>query len=62
MDDVFAKGVKAVAECRGLEGLSSRYERCCERLQTYLEGCKTEKKKQQRQLEKATADAVQAKE
>jgi len=36
--EVFAQGVKAVAECPRLEGLASRYQRCYEKLQAGLEG------------------------
>ena len=56
MDDVFAKGVKAVAECRRLEGLVSRYQRRCERLQADLEGRESDKNELHRQLEKAAAE------
>ena len=54
--------MKAIAKCRGLEGLVSRSQRYCERLQADLEACKIEKKGLQRQLEKAATDAVQTKE
>ncbi|KAJ8442187.1 hypothetical protein Cgig2_005127 [Carnegiea gigantea] len=62
MAEVFARGVRAVAECRWLEGPVSRYQRHCERLQANLEARETEKKELQRQLEKAAANAIQAKE
>ncbi|KAJ8451405.1 hypothetical protein Cgig2_017796 [Carnegiea gigantea] len=38
MAEVFAQGVKAVAECQWLEGLFSRRQRCYEKLQADLEG------------------------
>ncbi|KAJ8420069.1 hypothetical protein Cgig2_029003 [Carnegiea gigantea] len=62
MAEVFARGVKTVTQCRRLEGLISCYQRRCERLQEDLEARETEKKALQRQLEKAAADSIQAKE
>ena len=62
MAEVFARGVKAVAECQRLEGLVSRYQRHCKRLQADLNARETEKKGLLRQLEKVAADALQAKE
>jgi len=47
MADVFAKGVKAVAEFRWLEGLLSRYQRHYERLHVDIEGRESEKKELQ---------------
>ena len=44
MGEVFTQGVKAVAECRQLEGLVLRYQQRCERLQADLEARKAEKK------------------
>jgi len=58
MAEDFPWGVKVVLECRRLEGLVSRYQRYCERLQTELESRETEKKELQCQLEKVAADAV----
>jgi len=57
MAEVFALGVKAIAECRRLEGLISRYQRHYEKLQANMEG---REKEMQHQLEKAAADVVQA--
>jgi len=45
MAEVFARGVKAVAECRRLKGLVLRYQWRYERLQVDLDACETEKKR-----------------
>ena len=62
MAKAFARGMKAIAECRQLEGLVSRYQQHCERMQVDLEAREVAKKELQRQLEKAATEAVQAKE
>lgn len=44
MADVFAKGVKVVAECQRLEGLVSQYQRHCERLQQIQRAAKAKRR------------------
>ena len=62
MAEVFARGERAVAECRRLEGLVARYQQRCERLRADLDSCEAEKKGLQCQLEKVGADAAQGRE
>ena len=47
MAEAFARGVKAVAECRRLEGVVNRCQRRCERLQSDLAACEATKKEVQ---------------
>ena len=62
MAEAFARGVKAVAECRRLEGMVNRYQRRCERLQSDLAACEATKKEVQQKLEQAVADTAKAQE
>ena len=62
MAEAFAEGMKVVAECRCLEGVASRYQRRCERLQADLEPREVAKKGLRCQLERVAAEMVQAKE
>jgi len=59
MAEGFARGVKAIAECQRMEGLVSQCQRRYEKLQADI---KSHEKEMQRQLERAAADAVQARE
>ena len=62
MAEAFARGVKAVAECRRLEGTVNRYQRRCERLQSELASCEATQKEMQQKLEQAAADTAKAQE
>ena len=62
MAEAFARGVKAMVECRRLEGMVTRYQRRCERLQSDLAACEATKKEVQQKLEQAVADTAKAQE
>lgn len=62
MAEAFARGVKAVAECRRLEGMVNRYQRRCERLQSELATCEATQKEIQQKLEQVVADTAKAQE
>ena len=57
MAEAFTWGVKVVAECRKLEGLVARYQRCWEQLKEDKEAEEDEKKDLQRQLDEALSKA-----
>jgi len=46
--EVFSRGVRAVAECRRVEGLVTRFQRCCEKLLADLDAREAERKGPQR--------------